>query len=433
MQTFFKYQLAQVSVVLFVGTLGYVGGHVAHRPAVAQSAATYDALARFAEVLGEVQNRYVEHVDDDLVIDAAIRGMLAELDPHSVYMDPEAYAAMRADTRGEYVGVGIMISADVGGVRVQEVFEGGPARDAGVLVGDLIVGVDGDPTVDLEVDDMVGRLRGRRGEAVTVSLLRLVEEESTEVDVTIVRDTIHVAAVSEELVLPDYGVARIRSFQAGVSDDLRGAIDRLQSENDGPLDGLVLDLRGNPGGLLAEAITVSDVFLSSGEIVSTRGAHVRDESWSASRAPTRYRGPLVVLVDGGTASASEIVAGALQDQGRAVVIGTQTYGKGSVQSVLDLADGSGLKLTISLYYTPLGRSIQGEGIHPDFIVAAAGHGAEVETAADAEPHGESALEGALENPDAAPDQAGFDVSGIDDPQLRAALEQLHAFAVFSGE
>ena len=379
-------------------TIGWAAGVATTGVAIAQP--IYAQLSIFAEVLGHVQNRYVEEVPEDVLIGAAIDGMLGELDPHSVYMDEEEYLAMQNDTRGEYVGVGIVIRAVEGDVVVQEVFEGGPALVAGVEVGDVFLTIDGESTEGFETQDVVQRLRGRRGESVDVVVRRAQDEGEAEVSLTIVRDVIHVDAIAESMPVPGYGLVEMRQFQEGVGDGVREAIDRLQAAHGEELEGVILDLRGNPGGLLSEAVDVSDAFLSSGDIVTTGGRSAPENRFSASRGNTRFAGPLVVLMDDGSASASEIVAGALQDNGRASVVGTQSYGKGSVQSIIELADGGGLKLTISLYYTPSGRSIQGEGIFPDVEV-----------------------EPGTADPDA-PTFAPIDLSGVEDAQVRAALELL---------
>lgn len=390
--------LKKTAFAILCIAIGWVGGVVTTQQAWAQP--IYTHLAIFAEVLGHVQNRYVDEVPEDVLIEAAIDGMLGELDPHSVYLDAEEYEAMRNDTRGEYVGVGIVIREVDGSVIVQEVFEGGPAMTAGILVDDVIIGVAGESASGFGTREVVERLRGRRGERVDVEVRRLVEGENEDFALTITRDVIQVDAIAEQMPAPGYGLVQMRQFQSGVGDGVREAIDRLQAEHGAELHGVILDLRGNPGGLLSEAIEVSDVFLSSGDIVSTGSRASPSNRFEASRGSTRYDGPVVVLMDSGSASASEIVAGALQDNDRAAVIGTQSYGKGSVQSIIDLADGGGLKLTISLYYTPSGRSIQGEGIYPDLEVEAG--------AADV----------------SVPSVSGLDLSGVEDAQVRAALEYL---------
>lgn len=418
-------RVALVTALFGALSIGYAAGAIESNQADARPETTYDHLEVFGEVLDTIQSRYVEEIDDEELVYGAIEGMVDQLDPHSRFMDPEAFQAMRDDTRGEYVGVGMEVRQTDEGVEIGEVFEGGPAFDAGLQTGDLILRIDDEAALDFTTDDAVRRLRGQRGEGVEVEIQRPETAETIAFD--LVRDRIRMVAVEESLPIPGYGVIELRQFQSDVGNEVRAAIDRLQNENGGELDGLVLDLRGNPGGLLSEAIHVSDVFLTSGTIVSTAGRDPSEaESWSAQRNNTRYRGPLVVLVNGDSASASEIVAGALQDNDRAVIIGTQSFGKGSVQSIIELGDGSGLKLTVSLYYTPLGRSIQGAGITPDIEVEAGTVEAGTESPREAD------LEGSLAAPILdANERDSFDSSQISDRQLRAALEQLHAFAIFA--
>lgn len=360
-----------VIATLFGLFVGYIAGSVGPgHEAEARPDETWAHLDVFGEVLTLVQNRYVDDVPPRTLVDGAIRGMVAELDPHSRYLDPDERDAMRDETRGEYVGVGMEVLDDEGGgVRIGEVFEGGPAFDAGLATGDRILAVDGEDVTDFGTADIVDLLRGPRGESVQLEVDR---DEVGPLTFDLVRDVIRMVAVTEDLIAPGIGLVRVRSFQSDVASDVRSAIDRLQDASDGELDGLILDLRGNPGGLLSEGIGLADVFIDDGVLVSTRGRDPSEErSWDAGRSSTRYHGPLTVLVNGGTASASEIVAGALQDHSRATVIGTTTWGKGSVQTVIDLTDGSGLKLTIARYYTPSGRSIHDLGIEPDVEIDAA--------------------------------------------------------------
>jgi carboxyl-terminal processing protease len=398
--------------------------------AIAQQSPTFDHLTLFARVYAEVQNRYVDEVDEERLIHAALRGLVGELDPHSRFLDPTEYANMRNDTRGEYVGVGMEVRADDrGGVSVGTVFEGGPAFAAGLQTGDRLLRIDDEDASEFTTDDVVRRLRGERGARVRVQIERTEEGSDTPeaLEIELIRDVIRMNAVTSEMPVPGYGVVRVRSFQANIANDVRSAIDRLQADHGGTLEGLVLDLRDDPGGLLSEAIALSDAFLSDGTIVSTRGRGAQGgDEWSASRSTTRYRGPLVVLVNQNSASASEIVAGALQDNGRAVLVGTRTYGKGSVQSIIELPGGNGLKLTTSLYYTPSGRSIQSEGITPDLWVDAG----PLETSGSA-PR-EATLDRALANPTAEGVPApSFDLSHVTDRQLHTALMQLRAFRIFS--
>lgn len=388
-----------VAAALCGWLIGQFGGAVAHAQPF------YDRLAVFAEVLGIIEGRYVTEVDESELIDAAIAGLVAELDPYTQYMDADAYRAMREETRGAYVGVGITIEPADGGVMVRQVFEGGPAARAGILEGDVIVEIDGEPLATAATDDAVQRLRGRRGESVWVTIRRDAGAQGALLSFEIVRDRITVDAVTSELVVPGVGLVRMRQFQADVGSSIRTAIDRLQAEHGDRLDAVVLDLRGNPGGLLSEAIVVADAFVDDGTIVSTGGRVDGQKRWSARRSTTRYSGPLVVLIDGMSASASEVVAGALRDLDRALLVGERTYGKGSVQSMVELRDGGALKITTSRYFTPSGASIHDVGIAPD-----------IEVARDAD---------ASQLPVEA---AGRDLSGLADAQLRAAL-----YAVLTGE
>jgi carboxyl-terminal processing protease len=408
-------------------TLGYFLGQTAPAPAEAASTATYDQLRLFSEVLGQIQTKYVSPTDDKKLIEDAIAGMLQGLDPHSSYMNPQQFAALQADTRGEYVGVGISIRMDEAlGVLVQEVFEGGPASDAGVRVGDILTTINGEATTGFNSDDVINRLRGQRGETVVVGIARTENGATTTLSIELIRDTIKTPAVEAAMPVPGYAHIRLRSFQSGAADEIRTALDQLTAQNQGQLTGLVLDLRDNPGGLLSEARAVSNLFLDRGVIVTSRYRNAEDEQQMlAAPAATVYRGPLVVLVNNGSASASEIVAGALQDHRRAVLVGTQTYGKGSVQTTMELPEGSGLKLTVALYYTPSGRSIQNDGITPDFVVPAG----QVQPD-NTRLYGEADFENTIANPNPdAPVQ--FDMSAVTDAQLAAGIRQLRAFSIFS--
>ncbi len=402
--------LLSVGVVLGFGT----GVTTSTLQADEAPASMWGSLGLFAEVYTQIQSHYVEPVEDSVLVEAAIRGMVGALDQHSRYLSADELRQMQNDTRGEYVGIGIELTAREDGVYVGRVFDGGPAADGGVRVDDRVMSVDGEDVSTMTVDEVSSRLRGERGQPLLLGVQRLDELETTsQVSLPLVRDVVHLRAVTETMPVPGYGVVAISSFQSAVGEDTRAAIDRLQAQHGADLEGIVLDLRNNPGGLLNQAISVADAFMSEGLIVSTAGRDPEErDTWSASRSSTRYRGPLVVLVNGGSASASEVVAGALQDSGRAQVVGTQTYGKGSVQSIIELPGGAGLKLTVSLYYTPNGRSIHGEGITPDLVVepldaAVATDGSAV-TVGPADP--------------ASP------VSSIEDAQLRAAIELLRQAA-----
>jgi carboxyl-terminal processing protease len=320
-----------------------------------------------AEVLERVKSDYVDEVDDERLIEAAIRGMVADLDPHSSYLDQEEYDEIRISTSGSYSGVGLEVSAAEGRVVVVSAMEGSPAADAGVRSGDIIISVDGMPVEPSDVDDTVLRLRGDPGTQVRLTLTRDGGESPLSLD--LVRAQIQVASVRYELVEPSYGYVRLTHFSETTAGDLRDAVAALLDLAGQPLSGLVLDLRNNPGGVLDASVEVSDAFLEEGLIVSAEGRQADARFRLEAQAGDILEGaPLAVIVNGGSASAAEIVAGALQDHHRALIVGTRTFGKGSVQTVVPLSGGRAVKLTTSRYYTPSGRSIHKSGIRPDVIV-----------------------------------------------------------------
>ncbi|SDB43613.1 C-terminal processing peptidase-3. Serine peptidase. MEROPS family S41A [Desulfonatronum thiosulfatophilum] len=324
----------------------------------------YSPLKRFSQVLDLVERYYVQDVDRNEMIQGAIRGMLQELDPHSSFMTQDAFREMQIDTSGEFSGIGIEISIVDGKLTVVSPIEDTPAFREGLKSGDHILEINGESTVDITIMDAVKQIRGPRG--TTVELTVLSKGESVSRTVTIARDVIPVHTV--KLFELEQGVLLIRltSFKETTMDDLRAA---LAKAGQTPHSGLILDLRNNPGGLLNQAVAVADAFLSEGQIVYTKGKVSQSEmNFEASRNVLDVDSPMVVLINAGSASASEIVAGALQDHGRALILGEQTFGKGSVQTIIPLADGSGIKLTTAVYYTPSGRSIQAKGIDPDIFV-----------------------------------------------------------------
>jgi carboxyl-terminal processing protease len=347
--------------------------------AAGPAATNYDDLSLFTNVLDLVRKSYVEPVDEHKLIQGAVRGMLAELDPHSSYLDPEAHKEMQIDTKGEFYGLGIEISKRQDGfVEVVSPIDGTPAAKAGIKPHDQIVSICPDKlpqgwtepcklTKSMTLFDAVKLMRGPRGSKITVNIFR--EGFDRPQPYTVVRDVVKVVSVDGRLLEPGYGYVRIRAFQERTDQDLHAKLDKLRAESKGELHGVVLDLRDNPGGLLDQAVRVADTWLSDGLIVYTKGrVESQRQEFRARPDGTEPGYPLVVIVNGGSASASEIVAGALQDQGRALVVGTHTFGKGSVQTVYPLEDGSGLRLTTALYYTPSGRSIQEVGISPDITV-----------------------------------------------------------------
>lgn len=329
-----------------------------------------DELNAFAEAFQRIKASYVHDVDDKTLLRAAISGMVASLDPHSSYLYGEELGDLQSTTSGEYGGLGIEISQDNGFIRIISPMDDTPASRAGIKAGDVIIKIDGDALRADNLQDAIDKIRGKVGEKVKLTLMREGVEQPFEVSLT--REIIKVTSVRSRLLEPGFGYLRISQFQVRTGPDLRNALSQLEKANKGKLRGLVLDLRNNPGGVLNAAVDVSDAFLTGGVIVSTKGRTPENSFAQSAKPDDLLNGaPLVVLVNAGTASASEIVAGALQDHRRAVILGTRSFGKGSVQSVLPLSDNSAVKLTTALYYTPNGRSIQATGIVPDIEVTPA--------------------------------------------------------------
>jgi carboxyl-terminal processing protease len=369
----------------------------------------YENLKIFTEVLSHVESNYVEEPDPEKLIHGAIRGMLRTLDPHSSFMPPDVYREMQVETEGRFGGLGIEITIRDDILTVVAPIEGTPAFRAGVQAGDQIVKIEGESTKDIALIDAVKKLRGPEGSAVTISIFRKGFTEPQ--DFTLTRAVIQIKSVRWKKLPDDIGYVRLRSFQKSTTDELEEALHDLEEQN---IRALVLDLRNNPGGLLEQAIAVSDEFLESGKlIVYTKGrlAGQNMKGYSKNdRAHLDY--PMVILVNGGSASASEIVAGSLQDLGRATVIGTQSFGKGSVQTIIPLSDGSGLRLTTAKYYTPSGREINGKGIAPDIVIE------------EAKAPQEQAEEGKQETPQS---RRHIQLPGDDlsqDPQLQKAIDFL---------
>lgn len=319
-----------------------------------------------AEVLERVKRDYVDGVDDHMLMDNAIRGMVSALDPHSAFLDAEEYDEIRASTTGSYPGVGIEIAAEADGIKVLRPIEGSPAFRAGVRSGDLIVAIDGEK-VGADVDRAIERMRGPAGSHVTLTLARV--GAPAPIDVPLQRAQVAVHSVEHAMLEPGYGYLRITSFSETTAGDVDRAIADLERASQGRLTGLVLDLRNNPGGVLEAAVEVSDAFLESGIIVTAEG-RTPDSRFRMDASPGDEIGgaSLAVLVNGASASAAEILAGALKDHHRAVLVGRTTYGKGSVQTVMPLSNGRAVKLTTSRYFTPSGASIQGKGIAPDIVI-----------------------------------------------------------------
>jgi len=357
-------------LLLIVGTaLGFfLSGHwVPNVAAVGRQ--DYESLEAFSNILSIVKKNYVEDVETKTLVNGAINGMLTSLDPHSAYLTPELYKDLQSDTQGRFGGLGIEITVKGGILTVVSPIEDTPAAKAGIKPGDQIFKIEEEFTKDMSLVDAVKKMRGLRGTKINLTIRR--EGANDLLDFTLVRDIIRVQSVRSRTLEPGYGYVRLAQFQERSDRDVQRALETLVAEKSG-LKGLVLDLRNNPGGLLTQAVRVTDMFLDSGLIVYTEGRiEAQKQKYFAQKDGTWQEFPIVVLVNGGSASASEIVAGALQDHKRAVVLGTKTFGKGSVQTILPLDDNSALRLTTARYFTPKGRSIQATGIVPDIIVEAA--------------------------------------------------------------
>ena len=326
----------------------------------------YQQLNLFGDVLEKVRRDYVEPVDEKTLIENAISGMLSALDPHSSYMNAKTYKDMQIQTKGEFGGLGIEVTMDNGVIKVVSPIDDTPASKAGIQSGDLIFALDGEPVQGLTLQEAVEKMRGKPGQPIKISVRRAGKDPF---DVTLNREVIKVKSVRFRLEAGDIGYIRVTSFTEQSTSGVLDAVEKLKKEANGKLKGYILDLRNNPGGLLDQAIAMSDAFLDKGEIVSVKARKSEDvQRWNAKAGDVAGGLPIVVLMNGGSASASEIVAGALQDHRRAIILGTRSFGKGSVQTIMQVAGGGALRLTTALYFTPSGRSIQKEGIKPDIEV-----------------------------------------------------------------
>jgi len=322
-------------------------------------------LQEFSRAFARIKNDYVEEIDDKTILTNAIKGMLSGLDPHSTYLDDKSYSDLKEGTSGEFGGLGMEVGMEDGFIKVISPIDDTPAKRAGIKAGDLIIRIEKKSTRGMELNDAVKLMRGKPGSKITISIMR--EDSDKPLDVSIERAIIRVSSVKSELIEADYAYLRISSFQSRTARQLKKQVKKLSSKNkEKKLKGLILDLRNNPGGILKGAIDVSNAFINKGLIVYTKGRAKDSElKFSASVGDVLDGAPIVVLVNNGSASASEIVAGALQDHKRAIIMGAQTFGKGSVQTVLPMSEKTAIKLTTARYYTPSGRSIQAEGIVPD--------------------------------------------------------------------
>jgi len=389
-----------------------------------RSQLSLDDLRTFTDVFNQVRNNFVEETDDHTLLNAAIRGMLSELDPHSSYMEADEFRQMDDSSRGRYSGIGVEVAIRKERIEINFVMADGAADKAGIVAGDIITSVDGRDLRGQELRSAIDGLRGEAGTEVEVT----VEHHSGEVsNLKLVRDFVEVSSVFSKPVDKDYGYFQITQFTRKSADELLEQIKYMQNNHEGVLKGVVLDLRNNPGGVLNPAISIADGFLDDGLIVYTRGRSENQQEFTAKPGQWLKDVPMVVLVDRSTASASEVLAGALQDHGRALIVGEKTFGKGSVQSVLNLRNGAGMRLTTSRYYTPSGRSIQAEGIQPDVEIATV----KVVENGDKRKR-EADLDGHLNSePEKGSVDFGSEVSATDDYMMYQALILLKGAGVLS--
>jgi carboxyl-terminal processing protease len=415
-----------VLVGAMAGTIAIQGLNLA---LAANNSETYKLLNLFGDVFDRVRADYVEKPDEKKMIEAAINGMLGSLDPHSSYMNADQFEDMTTQTRGEFGGLGIEVTMENGIVKVVSPFDGTPAAKAGILTNDLIVKIDGGDVQGLTLNEAVDKMRGAVGTPITLTIAR---EGKEPFDVKLTRDVIKVESVKYNVEQDDIGYIRITSFTEQTEPGIEKALTALSTQIGDKAKGYIIDLRNNPGGLLTGAISVSDAFLERGEVVSTRGRH-EDETqrFSAQKGDLSNGKKIVVLINGGSASASEIVAGALQDHKRATIIGTRSFGKGSVQTIIPLGNEGAMRLTTQRYYTPAGRSIQAKGIDADIIIEQPLppelQGKNVST------QGEASLKGHLSN-EAGGDEGGGSSAYVPedrtkDVQLKAAVDLLHGLKV----
>ena len=383
-----------------------------------------DELRTFADVFNQIRVGYVEEIDDSTLLEYAIQGMLMGLDPHSMYLTRDAFEDLQTTTSGEFSGLGLEVGMEDGYVKVIAPIDGSPAAEAGLQTGDIILKLGSVPVKGMSLNQAIDRMRGPKGTAIELTIGR--PGESQPFTVNLVRDTIKVASVRERFLEPGYGYIRIAQFQSKTGDDVRQSLEKLVATE--PLKGLILDLRNNPGGVLRSSVDVAGLFMDGGTVVYTEGSLANsDINYAATPGDDSEGVPLIVLINGGSASASEIVAGALQDHSRAIIMGTPSFGKGSVQTVLPISESRAVKLTTALYFTPNGRSIQAEGIEPDVFVERA----QVTTLSEAGRISEADLSGHLGNGNGRERSAKSRSSGLlsTDNQLYEALTLLKGINV----
>ncbi len=442
----FRHIAASAAILVWLLAPAARSAETPQPPAAKNDADTYRALDLFGEVFERVRADYVDKVSDEHLIEAAINGMLSSLDPHSSYMNAKEFAEMQVQVQGEFGGLGIEVTMDNGLVKVVSPIDGTPAAKAGLKPGDLIVAIDGQPVSGMSLNDAVQKMRGPIGSEIKLAIRRGTQPPFT---VAIKRSVIKVQSVRSQLIDNDIGYIRISSFNEQADSGVHAAIKSLLDKSHNKLAGIVLDLRNNPGGLLDQAVAVANDFIPQGEIVSTRGRHPDDaQRFDAKSGNDISRGlPMVVLINGGSASASEIVAGALKDHHRAILMGTRSFGKGSVQTIIQLPGHGAMRLTTARYYTPSGRSIQATGIEPDIVVEPA----KIERIATGPVTHEADLKGALKNTDtaakpgsgaatapsnettppaAAPGDEATTFGTPDDYQLARAVDMLRGLALF---
>jgi carboxyl-terminal processing protease len=418
-------QMRNITLVLLGAVSGIAAVQALDGATAATNAETYKLLNLFGDVYDRVRSDYVEKPDEQKMMEAAINGMLTSLDPHSSYMNAKEFADMNVKTKGEFGGLGIEVTMENGVVKVMSPYDGTPAAKAGILANDLIIKIDGKQVQGITLNEAVDKMRGAIGTPITLTIAR---DKREPFEVKIVRDVIKIESVKSSIEANDIGYVRISTFNEQAESGLSKAIQDLDQKMGGKEKGFILDLRNNPGGLLQQAIAVSDVFMEKGEVVSTRGRSPDQvERYTAQKGDLTNGKKIVVLINGGSASASEIVAGALQDQKRATMIGTRSFGKGSVQTIIPLGNEGAMRLTTQRYFTPSGRSIQAKGIDADIVIEQPLPpelmGKNVST------EGEAALNGHLANPGGGDEGGGSSAyvpeDKTKDVQLKAAVDFLH--------